>query len=119
MNHGSAIKLPSLTAQLCPLTSIFVTICKRPVDPKATIPGAPFSVHPPPPSDAASLELHTPGSTAASIMMRHPGTDDKIIIGRETDGHWTYFSLRKDEDNGTVPSPPVLSNTSRSYGSPK
>lgn len=42
------------------------------------------------------------GSTAASIMMRHPGTDDKIIIGRETDGHWTYFSLRKDEDNGTV-----------------
>ena len=42
------------------------------------------------------------GSTAASIMMRHPGTDDKIIVGRGADGHWTYFSVRRDDDNGTV-----------------
>jgi len=42
------------------------------------------------------------GSTAASILMRHPGTDDKIVIGRDSDGHWTYFSVRDNHDNGTV-----------------
>ena len=42
------------------------------------------------------------GSTAASILMRHPGTDDKIVIGRDSDGHWTYFSVRSNDDNGTV-----------------
>lgn len=42
------------------------------------------------------------GSTAASNMMRHPATNDKIIIRRDTDGHWTYFSVREDLDRGTV-----------------
>lgn len=42
------------------------------------------------------------GSTAASISMRHPDTDDKVIIRRDRDGHWTYFSVRSDADNGTV-----------------
>ena len=42
------------------------------------------------------------GSTAASISMRHPTTDDKIVIRRDRDGHWTYFSVRDDADNGTV-----------------
>ena len=40
--------------------------------------------------------------TAASVSMRHPSTDDKIIIRRDRDGHWTYFSVRDDRDNGTV-----------------
>ena len=34
--------------------------------------------------------------------MRHPATDDKIIVRRDGDGHWTYFSVRDDTDNGTV-----------------
>src|SRR5579863_8717608 len=42
------------------------------------------------------------GSTASSISMRHPDTDDKIIIRRDRDRHWTYFSVRSDTDNGTV-----------------
>jgi Toprim-like len=42
------------------------------------------------------------GSTAASVSMRHPGTDDKIVIRQDCDGHWTYFSVRDDRDNGTV-----------------
>jgi hypothetical protein len=42
------------------------------------------------------------GSTVASISMRHSGTDDKVIIRRDRDGHWTYFSIRSDADNGTV-----------------
>jgi hypothetical protein len=42
------------------------------------------------------------GSTAASISMRNPSTDDKVVIRRDRDGHWTYFSVRDDSDNGTV-----------------
>jgi hypothetical protein len=42
------------------------------------------------------------GSTASSISMRHPDSDDKVIIRRDRDGHWTYFSVRDDHDNGTV-----------------
>src|SRR5436190_7923745 len=34
--------------------------------------------------------------------MRHPATDDKIIIRRDVAGHWTYFSVRDDRDNGSV-----------------
>jgi hypothetical protein len=42
------------------------------------------------------------GSSQASVSMRNPDTDDKIIIRRDRDGHWTYFSVRDDRDNGTV-----------------
>jgi hypothetical protein len=42
------------------------------------------------------------GGTASSIAMRHPGTDDKIIIRRDRDDHWTYFSVRDERDNGTI-----------------
>ncbi|HZL17081.1 MAG TPA: toprim domain-containing protein [Polyangia bacterium] len=49
-----------------------------------------------------SAEGKRRGSTQASISMRHPDTDDKIIIRRDRDGHWTYFSVRDDRDNGTV-----------------
>lgn len=34
--------------------------------------------------------------------MRHPSTDDKIVIRVEGDGHWTYFSVRDARDNGTI-----------------
>ncbi len=37
-----------------------------------------------------------------SVTMRGPG-DDKIIIGRDANsGHWIYFSVRDDIDNGTI-----------------
>jgi hypothetical protein len=45
---------------------------------------------------------HWRGSAQASVSMRHPATDDKIVIRRDRDGHWTYFSVRDDRDNGTV-----------------
>jgi hypothetical protein len=42
------------------------------------------------------------GSTASSLMMRHPVTDDKIVARVDCDGHWTYFSIRDARDNGTI-----------------
>jgi len=37
-----------------------------------------------------------------SVTMRGPG-DDKIIIGKDANsGHWIYFSVRDDADNGTI-----------------
>jgi len=42
------------------------------------------------------------GSSPASILMRHPSTNDKIVIRRDVDGHWTYFSVRDDRDSGSV-----------------
>jgi hypothetical protein len=42
------------------------------------------------------------GSTASSVLMRHPATDDKIVIRRDDDGHWIYFSVRDSADHGTI-----------------
>ncbi len=44
----------------------------------------------------------TRGSTASSLLMRHATTDDKIVVRLDRDGHWTYFSVRHDRDNGTI-----------------
>jgi hypothetical protein len=42
-------------------------------------------------------------SSRNSVVMRHPSTDDKIIVARrEADQHWTYFSVRDPRDNGTI-----------------
>jgi hypothetical protein len=41
-------------------------------------------------------------SGPASHVLRHPTTDDKIIVRRNPDRHWTYFSVRDDRDNGTI-----------------
>jgi hypothetical protein len=41
-------------------------------------------------------------SWRGSSVMRHPGTDDKIIVKRDQDGHMVYFSVRDDLDNGTI-----------------
>ncbi len=40
-------------------------------------------------------------SWRGSCVMRHPG-GDKIVIKRDTDGHYVYFSVRSDRDNGSV-----------------
>jgi hypothetical protein len=42
------------------------------------------------------------GSTASSRLLRHAATDDKIVARLDSDGHWMYFSVRDDRDNGTI-----------------
>lgn len=41
-------------------------------------------------------------SWRGSAVMRHPVSDDKIIIKRNANGHYVYFSVRDDDDNGTI-----------------
>jgi hypothetical protein len=41
-------------------------------------------------------------SSASSHVLRHPVTDDKIVVRKDRDGHWTYFSVRDDRDHGTI-----------------
>ena len=41
-------------------------------------------------------------SSRGSHVLRHAGTDDKIVVAREADGHWVYFSVRDDRDHGTI-----------------
>lgn len=52
---------------------------------------------------AASLgyTLDKKESALNSAVMRH-ANGDKIIIKRDSDGHYTYFSVRDDRDNGTI-----------------
>jgi hypothetical protein len=40
-------------------------------------------------------------SWRGSAVMRHPNTD-KIVIKRAADGHYVYFSVRDDRDNGSI-----------------
>jgi hypothetical protein len=41
-------------------------------------------------------------SSVSSHVLRHPVTDDKIVVRKDRDGHWTYFSVRDDRDHGTI-----------------
>ena len=41
-------------------------------------------------------------SSVASHVLRHPATNDKIVVRKDKDGHWTYFSVRDDRDHGTI-----------------
>lgn len=42
-------------------------------------------------------------SSRNSIVMRHPTTDDKIVVAQgESDRHWIYFSVRDSRDHGTI-----------------
>ncbi len=41
-------------------------------------------------------------SSVSSHVLRHPATDDKIVVRKDKDGHWTYFSVRDDRDHGTI-----------------
>jgi hypothetical protein len=52
---------------------------------------------------AASVgyELDKRESSRSSSIMRH-GNGDKIIIKRGGDGHYVYFSVRDDSDNGSI-----------------
>jgi hypothetical protein len=52
---------------------------------------------------AASLgyELDRRESWRGSSVMRHTN-GDKIIVKRDSDGHYVYFSVRDDADNGSI-----------------
>jgi len=41
-------------------------------------------------------------SSRSSHVLRHAATEDKIVVGREQDGHWVYFSVRDEKDNGSI-----------------
>ena len=47
-------------------------------------------------------QLDAKNSWRGSAVMRHPVSDDKIIIKRGMDNHYVYFSVRNDNDNGTI-----------------
>ena len=52
-------------------------------------------------AEAAGYELDRKASSRSSAALRHP-SGDKIIIAREEAGHWVYFSVRDDQDHGTI-----------------
>jgi hypothetical protein len=41
-------------------------------------------------------------SSRACHVLRHAVTNDKIVVRKAPDGHWTYFSVRDDRDHGTI-----------------
>ncbi len=41
-------------------------------------------------------------SSACCHVLRRDKDDDKIVCGRDTDGHWQYFSVRDGSDNGSI-----------------
>lgn len=42
-------------------------------------------------------------SSRASHVLRHPQTGDKVVVAKnESDGHWVYFSVRNERDNGSI-----------------
>jgi len=47
-------------------------------------------------------QLDPKSSWRGTCVMRHPASDDKVIIKREPDGHYVYFSVRDDRDNGSI-----------------
>src|SRR5271169_5596575 len=46
-------------------------------------------------------QLDRKESWRGSSVMRHPA-GDKIIVKRGADGHYVYFSVRQDDDNGSI-----------------
>jgi len=47
-------------------------------------------------------QLDGKASWRGSSVMRHPVSDDKVIVKRSLDSHYVYFSVRDDRDNGTI-----------------
>ena len=48
------------------------------------------------------FQLDRKESWRGTSVMRHPVSNDKLIIKRGLDGHYVYFSVRDDRDNGTI-----------------
>jgi len=51
---------------------------------------------------AEGYELIKNESSRNSIIMQRESDDDKIIIATAADGHGTYFSVRDNQDNGSI-----------------
>lgn len=51
---------------------------------------------------AQGYQLSRKESWQGSAVMRHPASHDKVVIKRGIDGHYIYFSVRDDRDNGTI-----------------
>ena len=51
---------------------------------------------------AHGYQLDKKESWRGTSVMRHPVTHDKVIIKRGMDGHYVYFSVRDDRDNGSI-----------------
>ncbi len=41
-------------------------------------------------------------SSRNSLVLRRNADHDKVIVSKGTGGHWTYFSVRNERDNGTI-----------------
>ena len=41
-------------------------------------------------------------SSRHSITMLRAAGNDKVVVARDQDGHWIYFSVHDDQDNGSV-----------------
>lgn len=50
---------------------------------------------------ARGYQLDRRESSRNSAVMRHPD-GDKVIVARDLDGHWIYFSIRDEGDHGTI-----------------
>ena len=51
---------------------------------------------------AQGYQLDRKESWRGTSVMRHPTSHDKVIIKRGMDGHYVYFSVRDDRDNGSI-----------------
>jgi hypothetical protein len=51
---------------------------------------------------AQGYQLSHKESWRNSAVMRHPVSNDKVIIKRSMDGHYVYYSVRDERDNGTI-----------------
>ena len=47
-------------------------------------------------------QLDRKASWRGTSVLRHPSSHDKIVVKRGMDGHYVYFSVRDDRDNGSI-----------------
>jgi hypothetical protein len=47
-------------------------------------------------------QLDAKASWRGTSVMRNPLSNDKVVIKRGMDGHFVYFSVRDDRDNGSI-----------------
>ena len=50
---------------------------------------------------ACGYELDHAASSRCSAVLVH-GNGDKVVVAKDLDGHWIFFSVRDDQDNGTI-----------------
>lgn len=51
---------------------------------------------------AQGYQIDRRESSRNSAVMRRESDNDKIIIATDTDGHGVYFSVRDEQDNGSI-----------------